>query len=322
MLHHRLLEIDMQLTLTNKKIINAKPFLKWAGGKTQLLKELDTRLPKKVIEEGVIENYVEPFVGGGAVFFYLKKKYEVKSSCLLDINPELVLGYNTIKKNSKKLIELLKDMEIDYLKKSDVERSVFYYQVRKSYNKEGKEFDFKKNDSKGVDRAAQLIFLNKTCFNGLFRQNNKGEFNVPFGKYKNPTICNEHNIIEVSKALQDTSIVCGDFEKSSRCIKKGTLVYLDPPYRPLSGTSNFTDYSMNGFSDDDQIRLAKFYEKMDKKGAYLILSNSDPKNNNSNDDFFDKLYNKYNIDRVLASRSINCIGSKRGQISELIITNY
>lgn len=312
----------MQLTLSNKKIINAKPFLKWAGGKTQLLEELDKRLPKHVIEDGVIENYVEPFVGGGAMFFYLKKNYDVINACLLDINPELILGYITIKKSNKKLIKTLKDMENEYLNKTENKRSTFYYQVRNFYNKDGKEFDFKRYNTKWIKRAAQLIFLNKTCYNGLFRQNSKGEFNVPFGKYKNPTICDENNIIEVSKALQDTSIICGDFEKSSRYIKKGTLVYLDPPYRPLNGTSNFTDYAKNGFSDDEQARLAEFFKRMDKKGAYLILSNSDPKNINPNDDFFDKLYNRYRIDRVLANRSINCIGSKRGQISELIITNY
>lgn len=312
----------MQLTLSNKKIINAKPFLKWAGGKTQLLEEIDNRLPHKIKEDGIIETYVEPFIGGGALFFYLNKKYEMKSSCLLDINPELVLGYTIIKKNSNKLIEILKEMEIEYLEKTDEDRSVFYYQVRKSFNEERVGFDYNKNNVKRIERAAQLIFLNKTCFNGLFRQNRNGDFNVPFGKYKNPTICDEYNIKEVSKALKDTTIICGDFEKSLTCIKSKSLVYLDPPYRPLSGTSNFTDYAKSGFDDNEQRRLAEFFKRMDEIGAYLILSNSDPKNTNPNDEFFDKLYSEYHIDRVLASRSINCIGTKRGQISELIITNY
>jgi DNA adenine methylase len=312
----------MQLTLSNIKMINAKPFLKWAGGKTQLLEELDKRLPRYVIEEGVIENYVEPFVGGGAMFFHLKKHYDVKNAYLFDINPELILGYIVIKRNNKNLIKILQELEKDYLSKSDSERSDFYYQIRSFYNEEVKEFDYKKYHFKWVERAAKLIFLNKTCFNGLFRQNSKGEFNVPFGKYKNPTICDKNNIVEVSKALQNTTILCDDFEKSSRYIKKGTLVYIDPPYRPLNDTSSFTDYSKHGFTDKEQARLAKFYKRMDKKGAQLILSNSDPKNENPNDCFFDELYKKYNIDRVKANRMINCQVEGRGYISELIITNY
>jgi DNA adenine methylase len=312
----------MQRTLNNRKITNAKPFLKWAGGKTQLLEELDKRLPKNIIEDGIIENYVEPFVGGGAMFFYLKKKYDVKNSCILDVNPELVIGYISIKKSAKKLIKILEEMEEEYLIKSDGERSIFYYQIRDSYNDEGKTFNYQKYRSCWVDRVAKLIFLNKTCFNGLFRQNSKGEFNVPFGKYKNPTICDEANIIEVSKALRDTLILCGDFEESIKNIKNGTLVYLDPPYRPLNITSSFTDYAKNGFGDGEQIRLADFFRKMDKRDAYLMLSNSDPKNINLKDDFFDNLYKGYHINRVLANRNINCIGSKRGQINELIITNY
>lgn len=312
----------MQLTLSNKKIVNAKPFLKWAGGKTQLLEELDKRLPKKLIEEGAIENYVEPFVGGGALFFYLKKKYDVKSAYLLDINPELIVSYIAIKRNNKKVIQILKDMENEYLRKTNDERSEYYYQVRRSFNKEGKEFDFKRYNAKWPDRAAKLIFLNKTCYNGLFRQNSKGEFNVPFGRYNNPTICDENNIIEVSKALENTSIMCADFEESSKYIKKGTLVYLDPPYRPLTATSSFTNYAKDGFTDDEQIRLAKFFRRMDEKGAYLILSNSDPKNENPEDQFFDELYKEYHIDRVMANRMINCQADKRGYIQELIITNY
>jgi len=312
----------MQLTLSNKKIVNAKPFIKWAGGKTQLLEELDKRLPKKIIENGFIENYVEPFVGGGALFFYLKNKYNIKSAYLLDINPELIVSYKAIKRNNKKIIQILKDLENEYIRMSNEDRSDFYYKIRDSFNKEGKEFDYRHYNAKWPYRAAKLIFLNKTCYNGLFRQNSKGEFNVPFGRYKNPAICDENNIIEVSKALENTSIMCADFEKSSRYIKKGTLVYLDPPYRPLNATSNFTNYSKEGFTDDEQIRLAKFFKKMDKKGAYLILSNSDPKNENPEDQFFDDLYKEYNIYRVMASRMINCQADKRGYIQELIITNY
>ena len=213
-------------------------------------------------------------------------------------------------------------MENEYLAKTDTDRSIYFYRVRNSYNEEGKQFDYKKYNYKWIERAAKLIFLNKTCFNGLFRQNSRGEFNVPFGKYKNPTICDENNIIEVSRALKDVSIICRDFGKTSKYIQKETLVYLDPPYRPLNNTSSFTDYAKDGFGDDEQKRLAMFYKKMDKKGAYLILSNSDPKNENPNDNFFDELYHGYNINRVRANRMINCQAEGRGYISELIITNY
>jgi DNA adenine methylase len=311
----------MQRTLNDDKIINAKPFLKWAGGKTQLLEELNKRLPTEIIEKGKIKNYVEPFVGGGAFFFYLKKNYVVKKSVLLDINPELIVGYTTIQKEPKKLVDKLSCLESEYLKENE-RREKLFYDIRALFNDQGKSFDNNEYNDEWVTRTSYLIFLNKTCFNGLFRQNSKGEFNVPFGDYKNPKICDEMNIYEVNKALKNTNIILGDFYKSNRYIKKGTLVYLDPPYRPLNATSSFTGYAKNGFTDDDQVRLSEYYERNDEKGAYLILSNSDPKNENPNDDFFERLYSKYHIERVLASRMINCVAEKRGNINELIIINY
>ena len=184
------------------------------------------------------------------------------------------------------------------------------------------DFDYDNYSNEWIERTSHLIFLNKTCFNGLFRQNMKGEFNVPFGRYKNPKICNEKNIIEVNKALGNTEIFCGDFSEASEYIKKESFVYLDPPYRPLNKTSNFTTYSKDGFIDEDQTKLAEFFEDMNKRGAYLMLSNSDPKNENPHDEFFDALYKDYNIERVTAKRHINCNASKRGEINELIITNY
>ena len=164
--------------------------------------------------------------------------------------------------------------------------------------------------------------MNKTCFNGLFRQNKKGEFNVPFGKYKNPNICNADRILEANKALQNTIIYCADFSISEKFVKEKTLVYLDPPYRPITKTSSFTSYSKEDFNDEDQRRLSDYFNILDKRGAYLILSNSDPKNKNLDDNFFDDLYEDYNIERILAARAINCVGTKRGKINELIITNY
>lgn len=312
----------MQTTLSNKPLISAKPYLKWAGGKTQLLDELVKRLPAEIRESGEIDSYVEPFVGGGAMFFYLKSKFDVKHAYIYDINPELVIGYSSIKRSTASLIKILKKNEADYNDRSDLERSELFYQVREEYNRQLPDFNFDKYNKEWVNRTAQMIFLNKTCFNGLFRQNSKGEFNVPFGKYKNPKICDATNLKEVSRALKGVEIECSDFSASKPHIGKGTFVYLDPPYRPLNTTSSFTGYAKDGFDDNDQKRLAKYFRDMGKRGAYLMLSNSDPKNENPKDIFFEKLYRSFRIDRALATRMINCDASKRGSIYELIITNY
>ncbi len=299
-----------------------KPFLKWAGGKTQLIPEIEKRLPKKIKKDKYINRYVEPFVGGGAVFFHLKNNYNIENSFLFDINKELILCYKVVQKNHKELIIKLQRLEKNYLNKSKEERKEIYYDTRALYNVRMNDFDFANYNFEWVDRASQTIFLNKTCFNGLFRQNKKGEFNVPIGSYKNPTICQFDNIIAVNHALEKTKIICGDFTKAEKYVTKKSLVYYDPPYRPINGTSSFKDYSKEGFNDKDQIRLAEFYTKMHKKGAYQILSNSDPKNVNPDDDFFDELYKDYIIERVLANRMINCNGSLRGKIRELIVLNF
>jgi DNA adenine methylase len=183
-------------------------------------------------------------------------------------------------------------------------------------------FNYEHFSDSWIERASYLIFLNKTCYNGLFRQNKKGEFNVPHGKYKRPNICDKDNIMEVHRALKDVEIICKDFEASKKYIKRGTFVYLDPPYLPISKTASFTQYSKEGFTEEDQVRLSKFFSEMDKRGAFLMLSNSDPKNEDPSNDFFDTIYKGFYIDRVKASRVINCIGNKRGNIKELIITNY
>lgn len=304
------------------KSINARPFLKWAGGKTQLLNEFEKRLPSSILETGVIKKYIEPFVGGGALFFYLKRKYEIKDSYLFDINKELIIAYKTIQIDPNALIDKLGEIEDKHIQKSEDNRKEHYYQIRGEYNKQMVNFDYNSYNENWNERTSYLIFLNKTCFNGLFRQNLKGEFNVPFGRYKNPKILDECNIIAVNKALKNTEIYFADFTDSCNCIEKESLVYLDPPYRPLSRTSNFTTYTKNGFLDEDQVRLAKFFYKMNEKGAYLMLSNSDPKNTDKNDNFFDDLYKNYNIGRIAAKRHINSDISKRGEINELIIKNY
>jgi DNA adenine methylase len=300
----------------------AKPFLKWAGGKTQILSEIVKRIPDRFKRTKTIPVYVEPFVGGGAVFFYLKHHFNIKKSVLLDANPELILIYNIIQTKVECLIQELSKISNAYFKlASDARKEEYYYSIRSALNQQLGQIDYKTMGARAVKRVAYLIFLNKTCYNGLFRLNRKGEFNVPFGRYKKPNICDAENLIAASGMLSDSLVICGDFEDSQKYIHKNCLVYFDPPYRPLNATSSFTNYAKNGFNDDDQKRLAQFYRKIDKKGTALILSNSDPKNGKKNDNFFDDLYAEFSIHRIQASRMINSNSKGRGQISELLITN-
>jgi DNA adenine methylase len=294
----------------------AKPFLKWAGGKTQLLAEINRRLPAG-LQNGQIDTYIEPFVGGGAVFFYIAQRCsDIKNFYLFDINEDLVSCYKSIKENVEAVIAELGILQNKFFcKKTSDSRRQFYISVRK-------EFNLEKLSHFGFATAAKLIFLNKTCYNGLYRVNRKGEFNVPFGDYKRPTICDENNLRNVSEVLQKAKIICDDFEKSYKYINEKTCVYLDPPYRPISRTASFTSYSKDNFTERDQIRLAKFCKRLDSKGAKFLLSNSDPKNENPNDGFFERYYRGFSIKTVKASRQINCKASMRGEINELIITNY
>ena len=286
----------------------AKPFLKWAGGKGQLLTEIERRLPQGLKTEE-IDTYVEPFVGGGAVFFYIAQRYEgIKNFYLFDINNDLVNCYNAIKNDAESLIDELEKLENEFLPLAKSARKEFYYQIRKEFNS---------------DRStAKLIFLNKTCYNGLYRVNRKDEFNVPFGDYKNPKICDAENLENVSQVLQKAEIIYDDFEKSDKYIDDKTFVYFDPPYRPLSSTASFTSYSKDDFNEAEQIRLARFCRHIDGKDAKFLLSNSDPKNEDLKDYFFENQYSCFKIERVKANRAINCKASGRGQIKELLITNY
>jgi len=304
-----------------KLVPAARPFLKWAGGKTQLLNEFSKRLPGE-FKKGKITKYVEPFIGGGAVFFYLNQRFSFEECYICDVNEELILSYRVIKQSVKNLISELGDLESDYLSKSDKKRESFYYEVRDAFNQKLPERKFEKDHSAKIERVAQMIFLNRTCYNGLFRVNRKGEFNVPFGRYKNPDILNEDNLKDVATLLKTTKIILGDFSQCRKFVDDHTFVYFDPPYRPLNETSSFTSYSKNGFYDTDQIRLVEFFKELDEKGAKIMLSNSDPKNENPEDSFFDDLFADYYIERLPAKRMINCNGARRGDISELIITNY
>jgi len=290
-----------------EKLIAAKPFLKWAGGKGQLLAEIGRRLPAG-LKTGEIDTYVEPFVGGGAVFFHIAQEYpEIKHNFLFDINQDLVNCFNEIKTNVEVLIDELHSLEAAFLRKRSG-RKAFYYEIRNQFN---------------ADRSpAKLIFLNKTCYNGLYRVNRKDEFNVPFGDYKNPTICDEVNLRNASEVLQNAEVICSDFTKSAQYINSHSFVYFDPPYRPLSSTASFTSYSKEDFNHEDQIRLARFCKEINSRGAKFLLSNSDPKNEDSEDHFFEDKYKGFVIDRVKANRAINCKATGRGKIHELIVSNY
>ena len=306
------------MIIRNKQV---KPFLKWVGGKTQLLDKLEARLPEKIKSTKVIDCYIEPFVGGGALFFYLKNRYQINKAFLIDNNQDLILTYKVIKTRANKLIKKLSSLQNKYLKYEDSERAEFFYKIRSKYNQQKKGVNYNKPSDSWAKRASFVIFLNKTCFNGLFRLNSSGEFNVPHGRYKNPKIVDEEKIVKANKALKNTVILCTDFTECKKYARKGTLLYFDPPYRPLNATSGFTSYTKEGFSNNDQLRLAELSRELFQMGAHVVLSNSDPKNENKKDRFFDNLYKGFNINRVEASRAINCDSKKRGLIKELIITS-
>lgn len=291
------------------------PFLKWAGGKGQLLNKFEEMYPQELIN-GEIDTYIEPFVGGGAVLFDILQKYKVKKAVIVDLNKELVNCYRCIKADVKELIKHLKTLQSEFLSLSDEKRKGYFLKVRKRYNKihlNGK-YDFEK--------AADFIFLNKTCFNGLYRVNSKGEFNVPFGKYKNPLICDSENLTLISNLLQNVEIRFGDYSICEEYVNGRTFIYFDPPYRPLIENSSFVGYDKSGFNDNNQKELAEFVKKLDKQNCLVMLSNSDPKNTNPDDNFFDELYKGFEIDRIFAKRMINCQADKRGDITEIVIRNY
>lgn len=300
----------------------AKPFLKWAGGKSQLLSQFQEFYPA-ALKAGRIERYIEPFVGGGAVFFDVSRKFELEAFYLFDINEELVLTYRVIQKEPNKLIQYLQELANSYLALPEERRQTFYYSVRDVFNSNQPQFDYQTYSDDWVVRASQLMFMNRTCFNGLFRLNSRGAFNVPHGRYKNPSIVDPENVLCVSRVLQKAEIRYGDFTACEKWVTGNSFVYFDPPYRPLSKTASFTSYSKYRFEDEEQIRLAQFFRRLDEKyGAYLMLSNSDPTNEDQQDDFFEQLYVGFNIHKVVANRMINSDATRRGQINELLITNY
>lgn len=295
----------------------AKPFLKWAGGKGQLLSQLDQHLPKGISR--IDFTYLEPFVGGGAMLFHTLQQYpNIKKAVINDINSYLITAYRVIKNNPDELIKRLAELENQYYSTSDDEvQKTFYLHVRETFNEV--EMD-------EVDRTKYLIFLNRTCFNGLYRVNSKGKFNVPFGRYLHPTICNAETIKADSELLNRVELVIlnGDFEQTIEHLSDGfNLFYFDPPYRPLNATSSFNSYSKEDFNDEEQIRLRDFCVKLSEyPNVKWMLSNADCSAKNPDDTFFEEIYRGFNINRVYASRAINANPNKRGKLTELLITNY
>ena len=299
----------------------AKPFLKWAGGKGQLLEAFQKFYPKE-LREGKIETFCEPFIGGGAVFFDIAQKFSIKSALLCDNNEDLILTYQVIQKDAQKLIEKLDRLQNQYLKLNEEKRTAYYYKVREQFNAQKQKINYNRFSTKWTERAAQIIFLNRTCFNGLFRFNSKGGFNVPQGRYKNPKILDAENLLKVSDLLSVAKIQKADFREIKNRVNENTFVYYDPPYRPLNQTSSFTAYSKDAFGDPEQKALATLFAELDQKGVKQMLSNSDPKNHNPEDHFFDDLYKDFQIFRVRARRAINSAGDKRQAIKEIVVTNY
>lgn len=292
----------------------AKPFIKWVGGKSQLIEQLDAQLPAD-FDNWENVTYIEPFVGGGAMFFYMLQRYpNIQHAIINDINPDLAICYRTVRDTPEQLIESLMDIENAYLALETEEgRKDFFMSARYRYNE--KNLD-------PIENTTKFFFLNRTCFNGLYRVNKKGLFNVPFGKYVNPTICDPETIRKDSELLQRVEILNSDFEATFEHACGNTLFYFDPPYRPLSDTSSFNDYAKEAFNDDAQVRLKEYCDHINEAGFHFMLSNSDCKGKNENDNFFDVLYGAYQIERVWASRSINSNPKKRGKLTEILVHNY
>jgi DNA adenine methylase len=302
-----------------KPLIAAHPFVKWAGGKGQLLGEIQKAYPQGLGSE--CTKYAEPFVGGGAVLFDILNKYRFSEVYIGDVNRELILTYRVIRHSVRYLIERLQRLQDEFVPLSTEHRQQYYYAKRERFNAV-KLRNSPLSAADTLECASLFIFLNKTCFNGLYRVNRSGGYNVSMGSYKQPAICDTANLFAVSQRLQRVRIVCGDYRQSRAFIDNKTFVYFDPPYRPLSPTSNFTSYMQDGFDDSQQTELAAFISEMSGLGALIAASNSDPKNINADDNFFDRLYAPYHIKRVAAARRINCHSSARGRVNELLITNY
>lgn len=289
----------------------AKPFVKWVGGKTQLLEEVRKSLPANMLMRNELI-YIEPFVGGGAILFWILQEFpNIKRAIINDINAELICTYRVIQNNVNSLINKLAIIQNQYISLDKEGRKEYFLEKRNLFNSKL---------CSEVETAALFIFLNRTCFNGLYRVNSKGKFNVPHGRYANPKICDKENLLAVSNILQRVEILCGDFEKTEEYAGENSIFYLDPPYKPLSETSSFTSYTKDGFDDTEQLRLRDFCTRIAKRKAQFIASNSDPREF-TGASFFERIYHQFNIRRVFATRLINAKSDGRGLVSEIMISN-
>lgn len=271
-------------------------FIKWAGGKQQLLEQFQPLFPKK------FNRYFEPFLGSGAVALHLMQQYPERTFILSDINKDLINAYNVIKSNLSELKVILKKHKEEYHKAA----KEYYYKVRDELDP---------NTLSNIEKAARFIFLNKTCWNGLYRVNLKGKFNVPMGDYKNRDIVQEDKLNAITELIKNTAVEVRTFEEVLKHAKKGDFVYFDPPYYPLENKKSFTTYTKGKFLEKEQEKLAEVFRKLDKKGCKVMLSNSDTK-------FIKDLYKDYEIKTVKATRRINSKASGRGKINEVVVVNY
>ena len=306
-----------QNTVVKKKAIVAKPFVKWAGGKGNLLQKLEALLPTDFDDLKNV-TYIEPFVGGGAMLFHMLQRHKcITRAVINDINADLIRCYQLIANNPQILIDRLKNIENNYFSVDFPARKELFYAYRDQYNSEGIHPD---------ERAALFIFLNHTCFNGLYRVNAAGKFNVPYGRYKKPVICNKEVIMADHRLLNSIELMIrqpGDYKLVRQNLSRNhpNFVYFDPPYRPLNDTSSFREYSNDPFDDIQQEELKEFCDRLSNKNCLIMLSNSDSKTENG-DSYFEALYEGYGIQRVLAPRFINADPEKRKKLTEVVIRNY
>lgn len=292
----------------------AKPFIKWAGGKSQLIEQLEALLPSGFDKWSNV-TYIEPFVGGGAMLFHmLQRHWNIKKAVINDMNPDLTTCYKTVRDQPTELIHSLLAIQEDYYAVAGEEaKKEYYLRIRERFNE-------KPTDP--IENTTLFFFLNRTCFNGLYRVNKAGKFNVPFGRYQRPLICDAETIYADSKLLQNVEILTGDFEQTIGHVSDGAFFYFDPPYRPLSNTSSFNDYAKEAFNDDSQIRLKLFCDRLQGLNVPFMLSNSDCLGKDGTDRFFDELFKDFDIQRVWACRSVNANGAKRGKLTEILVRNY
>lgn len=298
----------------------AKPVFKWAGGKGRLLPEIIRRLPA-VLKQGRITSYAEPFIGGGAIFFHLAEQYNFEHLLISDVNEDLFLAYSVVREDVEALLQHLQRLQTHYAALAAEAQSAFYYATRTAFNAARPNWCYNRFEPSWVERAAQFFLLNRLCFNGLYRVNSRTEFNVPFGKYRTVNFGSAESLRAASRVLQRTVVQRGDFAVSTAFADERTLVYLDPPYRPITPTSSFTTYARQAFGDAEQLRLAAHFRALTRQGSFVMLSNSDPFTA-TGDTFFEELYAGFNISRLHAARAINANGAGRGTVSELLITNY